>query len=322
MRGSAAGRRPLMTASTACLFALLSLSGCAPAHDVQDLLNDLHSKDLEVRQEASEKLEQIVEHGDYRTFVSGLKSSNRIYRAQSMVYLSRVATPEAKEAMRDQLRVEQRCMLPWNPIKMKPASEETDSRILAANLIAEAGGDSAAVGILSEGLETQTPEVLASTCFALAALGDPKAIPVLARAVLHPDVEVDRAAVQALGRFRRPEAFQALKEALGNRSMQVRGDVLSSIELAEDPAQVEILKKVASSDPAPELRAEALRQLGKSKDPDVIPFLIDRLRDGETAPRQAALSLLEQITGRSLGPRPEAWSRWWAQNRTGRTTGR
>lgn len=306
----------------AAALALLAPLGCAPANDVQDLLRDLRSPDNEVRQEAGEKLEAIVAQGDYRTFVRGLRSPDRIFRAQSMSYLARVSRPEARRALRDQLRLEQRVLLPWNPIKMKPASEETDSRILAANLIAETGGDEKAVEVLTAGIEDQPAAIYAATCFALGALGDPKAVPVLARATRHPDLEVVRAAVQALGRFKQPEAKQALMGALGHPSIEVRSDVLSSIELSEDPSQVDVYKKIAVSDPSPELRAEAIRQLGRFKDPGQVPFLIDQLRGKDEAPRQAALSLLGQLTGQSLGPRPEAWSRWWAQGRKTRPAGR
>ncbi len=322
--GPAAVRWPRRfgTVLRAAALALLAPLGCAPAHDVQDMFRGLRSPDLEVRQEAAEKLEAIVAQGDYQTFVRGLRSPDRIFRAQSMVYLARVSGKEARRALRDQLRLEQRALLPWNPIKMKPASEETDSRILAANLIAEAGGDPEAVEVLTAGIEDQAPAIFASTCFALGALGDPKAIPALARATRRPDVEVARAAVQALGRFRQPEARQALMGALDHPSVEVRSDVLSSLELAEDPSQVDIYKKVAVSDPSPELRAEAVRQLGRFKDPGLVPFLIDQLRGKDEAPRQAALSLLGQLTGRSLGPRPEAWSRWWSQNQKSRPAGR
>jgi len=303
----------------AILFGLASLAGmvgCAPAHDAEQLFRQLQSPDAETRQEANQELESIVEQGDYKVFLRGIESADRIYRAQSMIYLARVTRPEARAALRDLLRVDRRIMLPFNPIRLKPTTEESDSRILAANLIAQTGGDAEAIVVLTAGLQDQPPEVLEATGYAVGALRDPKGIPFLATETRSPEIAVVRAAVQALGHFREPGALEALKGVVSHPSLEVRTDLLGSLELQSGPAAEEVLKSIGVSDPSPEMRAAAIEKLGGTKDRSLVPYLIDRLRDRQEPPRQAALEVLGQMTGQRLGPRRDRWERWWSQNQT------
>ncbi len=294
--------------------ALMLGAGCAPARDAETLFKQLRSADLEARQEATEQLDDLVRQGDYRVFLRGVDSADRIYRAQSIIFLARIDRPEARRALHDLLRIEKRSMLPFNPIRFKPTTEEFDSRILVANLIAQSGGDPEAVGTLTAGADDQSPDVLAATCFALGALHDPKAIPFLAAQARNPQRDVARAAVQALSRFKEPEVIVALRPVIQHPSAEVRGDVLGALDLHEGPEVVEILKTIGASDPSPEIRAAAIGRLTRFRDRSLVPYLIDRLRGRDGAPRAAALAALGSLTGQALGPHPEQWTRWWAQN--------
>jgi HEAT repeat protein len=314
-RRRAGARRPLwIVAAPVVLAAGLA---CAPAHDVDTLFKELQSHDAEARQDAAEQLDALVQQGDYKVFLKGLDSPDRLYRAQSIVFLSRMTRPEARGALRDLLRVDRRTMLPFNPIRLKQTSEETDSRILVANLIGETGGDPEAVEVLTAGVDEQPAEVRAATCFALGALRDPKGIPFLVGRSRDPEVEVVRAAAQALGRFRQPEVIEALKALASNPSIEVRSDALSSLEMQESPAVIPILESVGASDPVPELRLAAIEKLTVFKDRSLVPYLIGRLKAPDQPSRAAALGLLGRLTGQDLGPRPDRWERWWAQNGKG-----
>ena len=288
--------------------------GCAPAYDVQTLYSQLQSNDIEERQDAQETIDRIVRDGNYEVFARGAESPIKTQRAPSIIYLARIEQPQARAALRDLLRVGKRGMIPYNPIRMKPTSEETDSRILVAHLIQERGGDPEAVGALLEGMEGQPPDVLQGTCYALGALRDPKGISFLARATAHQDIEVVRAAVQALGMFRTREALESLKPPLRHPSPEVRSEVLSALELQQDPGTVDLLKTMAASDPSQEIRAAAMGQLGRFKGAATVPFLIAQLTGGDAANRQSALDTLSQMSGQALGPRPEPWRRWWEEN--------
>lgn len=305
--------RPLLPAALA---AALLLSGCAPAQDADALFAGLVDPDLEARQEAADKIESIVDAGDYAVFVRGLDSPNLLTRAQSIVELSRMTPPPARKALRAQLAVGRRVMLPFNPIRVKPVRELSDSRILVAHLIRTAGGDPEAIGILVADVEDDLDvDVLEGTCFAVGALADPAGIPFLEKASGHRSVKVVRAAVQALGQFKQPEAVVVLGKLVGHPAMEVRSDVITSLAAREDESAVPLLRTIGESDPSPDLRAGAYQALSRLKDPDLVPYLIARLRDAPETARASAAEALSRITGQKLGDKPEPWERWWAKHK-------
>ena len=163
-------------------------------------------------------------------------------------------------------------------------------------------------------MQGQPDDVLAGTCFALGALLDPKGIPFLATATGHQNIDVVRAAVQALGMFRTHEALESLRSPMHHASPEVRSEVLSALQLQEDPEVVEFLKSMAASDPTREIRLAAMSQLGRFKGPASIPFLIEQLKSANADTRQGALDTLRQLSGQAFGPRPGAWERWWQEN--------
>ena len=296
--------------------------GCAPAYDAQTLYSQLQNSDIEVREDAREKIESMIQQGRYEVFLKGAASPNKSYRAPAILDLARMEQPAARAALRQLLRQEQRQMIPYNPIRMKPTTEETDSRILVAHLIHLHGGDPEAVKPLLEGAEEQDPDVLTGTCYALGALHEPAAIPFLTIASRHPEMDVARAAAQALSTFNTPEALAALKTLLSHPSEEVRGEVLSGLELHEGPEVIEMLKTVALSDPSTEIRTTAISQLSRFKDASVVAFLIEQLRGRDDASRQAALAALRALSGQSFGPNPASWTRWWDAHRTSFAAGR
>jgi HEAT repeat protein len=304
-----------VTLRAAAPAALLLLLQCAPADDAQSLFRDLQSNDSDARQEAAERLEQLVGRNDYRTFVRGAESGPPAVRVESLLYLARLTAPEARAALRGFLRVDHLEMLPYNPIRFKPSTEQSDSRILVANLIQQNGGDPEAVGTLVAGMEGRPAAVLAGTCLALGALRDPKGIPFLAEMVRRPEIEIVRAAVQALGHVKGLGGLEALKVVANHPSMEVRADLISSLEFLDDPGIRDLYMTIASTDPSPEIRGVAIDQLGRYRQAPVVDYLIGRLRARDDATRTAALQTLTQMTGQNLGPGPEKWSRWWSQNR-------
>lgn len=310
-----ARRRAAAVAALAVGLTALGLGGCAPAVDPDVLLGRLSSPDLETRQEAMEKVEEIIQKNQYDVFVRGLKSANFLYRAQAMVYLGRMRAPQAHAAVRDLLAIDRRMMLPFNPIRFKPQPEETDSRILAATLIQRAGGDPEAIKVLLAGIdENQSVEILSGTCFAVGALRDPAGLPFLDTVSKRSEVPLVRAALEAAGQFSQPEAFAILARLITHDSPEVRADVLSSFTSRHDAAALQILEQVGQKDPVDDLRDTAYRSLTQFKPQEVVPYLIDRLNDAPAATRPAILETLGQLTGQTLGPSHDAWARWWAKN--------
>jgi HEAT repeat protein len=297
------------------LAAAALLGSCAPAEDADALFAALGSPDMEVRQEAADKIESIVESGGFHVFVRGLDSKIPLNRANSIVQLARMSQPGAREALRAQLAVGRRVMLPYNPIRVRPARELSDSRILVANLIHRGGGDPKALGVLLDGVGEDRPvDVLEGTCFAIGALGDPAGIPFLETAGRHRELAVARSAAQALGQFQGPEAIAALGRLVQNPAAEVRSDVVTSLAGRDDEATRALLRSIGESDPDPDLRASAYSALSRLNDPSLVPYLIDRLKDAPGPARDSAAETLARLTGQSLGTKPEPWQRWWARN--------
>ena len=317
-----AGALPARLLLASLVLAASAGLGCAPAYDAQTLYSQLQNSDIEVRQDARDKIESIIQEGRFEVFVRGTQASIKTYRAPAILDLARMEQPAARAALRQLLKQENRQMIPYNPIRMKQTTEETDSRILVAYLIHQHGGDPEAVKLLLEGAEHQDRNVLTGTCYALGALRDPAAIPFLTMAARHPEPEVGRAAAQALSTFRTPEALKALKTLLNHPAEEVRGEVLSGLELYEGPEVVEMLEQVALSDPSSQLRVTAISQLPRYKEASVVAFLIERLKGEDEASRQAALAALRSLSGQSFGPNPAAWTRWWDTNRSSFSAGR
>jgi HEAT repeat protein len=293
----------------------LALLSCAPADDVEALFYELDHPDYEVKLEARERLSQIMREGRHDAFLRGLNSDNLLIRASSIVYLGQMPQPDARRALRSLLAVDRRMMLPYNPVQMAPTKDLTDSRVLVATMFQRTEDDPEAITVLLEGASVdQESEVVIGTCLAIGALGDTRGVPFLAEASGHHEVDVVRAAVEALGHVRGPEALAVLSERIGHTSRLVRIDVLSALDLWPRSESEDAIRALGSGDAAADIRRTAIEMLAHSGDADIVPYLIDRLNDPDKTVRLAAIAGLERLTGKSLGEDPAAWKSWWSQN--------
>ncbi len=301
---------------TVCLVLIgaFACGGCAPAYDAPTLFAELQHPDPEIRLDARQAIARLVVEGNHEVFVRGLDSPVDLHKIQSVLYLAEIQTPGASRALRELLAADRRMMLPFNPIRLKPSSEEFDSRIMVAHIIATRGGDPEALPILLNGLDvSQEPEMVSGACFAIGALGDPGGLPFLAAACRSPEEEVARAAVQALGHFKEPAALEALVGVASHPSVQVRGDILSSLSAHEPSGILPLLETLARSDPDERLRVSAIQRLEVGRDPSGTKILIELLRDPSIPVRAAAAHSLTRRTGEDFGQDPAGWSRWWSQ---------
>ena len=301
------------------------LASCAPAVDIESLLEDLRHPDYEARLEASEKLAGLMRDGNHKAFLRGMESDNLLVRAYCIVHLAAMPQPDARKATRDLLRLDRRQMLPFNPIQMKPGGEERDSRFLVAALISRMDdGDPKAIDVLLDGATVQQePEVVTGTCLALGALRDPKGVPFLKEASGLEDEEIVRAAVEALGHIRTPESLVALGGIIGHPSLQVRSIVLSSLSMWSGQESHDLMQTIGASDPSHSLRSNAIQILAHSRDPRLIPYFIERLAGDESEKvRSAAVKALERISGQTFGSRADRWQTWWSENQDALTASR
>jgi|GEM_PF-1748573 len=300
-----------------CLFNAF-LASCAPEVDVEKLFVQANSEDYEERVEARQRLGQLVEKGDVEPFARGLKSRNAETRVQCIMHLLAIQNPASKKPLVEELELSRRFNVFYNPIRLVPVSDPSDSRIMVANILWSKGGDPKAAETLAEGYGKE-PDVdtRVATVFALGALHDPSAIPALKRALKDKDLKVVKAALEGLVLMQAPEISQSLLEGLSDSQEEVRANSASALGGFHDPPVGAALLQAIHKDPSIKVRVAALRAL-----PGAIGFgaftpALGVLRDAHASAelKAGAVTALQSLTGQDFGENAASWSRWWEHNK-------
>jgi HEAT repeat protein len=214
--------------------------------------------------------------------------------------------------------------------------------LMAAFLAALAGGvaasppDDAAVKNLRAAFADGTAEELRIEALEeSAAIEDPAIVDEIAKALRDRNVEVRRAAIDALGKNKHPDALREL-HALYRRDEKLRKDeetfvrLLQAIGRKGAPASVEVL----SSDVFDHITLRTARArvmgLGRIRTKDSVETLVklSRLSGGDTRRRVQsqtdARAIIDRdfrlslavLTGQDLGNDRGEWSRWWNDNKS------
>ncbi len=129
---------------------------------------------------------------------------------------------------------------------------------------------------------------------ALGETGDPKAVPILLRALRDEDENVRAIAAASLGKLRYRRAAPQLVRALADKSERVQAHAEWALENIGKAAVPALLK--GAQRPATRLRA--FRVLGRLKDERAVPVLIDGLKDRNKEVRIIAAWALGEIGDR------------------------
>ncbi|MBW2431674.1 MAG: HEAT repeat domain-containing protein [Deltaproteobacteria bacterium] len=106
---------------------------------------------------------------------------------------------------------------------------------------------------------------------------------------------------------------QIIKD-LQNDSWQIRWDAAAALGETKDPRGIDPLS-TALKDENSYVRMTAARSLGMIDDLRVIEPLIQALRDQSHGVQKNALLSLKERTGQDFGKDPDAWQKWWEQNK-------
>jgi HEAT repeat protein len=106
---------------------------------------------------------------------------------------------------------------------------------------------------------------------------------------------------------------QIIKD-LQSDSWQIRWDAAAALGETKDPRGIGPLS-TALKDENSYVRMTAARALGMIDDPRVIDPLIQALRDESHGVQKNALLSLKERTGQDFGKDPQAWQKWWDQNK-------
>lgn len=148
-----------------------------------------------------------------------------------------------------------------------------------------------------------------------------KVIDLLAEAAKSEKDMVSRlAAVEKLGEFKDPRAFQALQEAFyapanaQARDPVVRIAAVQGMARSGNPNAVPILAEVVVRDPSRDVRLAAADGLGRFQNADAANALVKVLKEErDIALRHKANESLKQITGKQLPPQADQWEAYLQQ---------
>ncbi len=101
---------------------------------------------------------------------------------------------------------------------------------------------------------------------------------------------------------------------LQDDAWQTRWNAAAALGETKDPRGIGPLT-TALKDENSYVRMTAARSLGMIDDPRVIDPLIQALRDESHGVQKNALLSLKERTGQDFGKDPEAWQKWWDQNK-------
>jgi len=175
------------------------------------------------------------------------------------------------------------------------------SRRAAAKDLAKRVGkkDTAAVPVLIEAFDDPNLEIRRAAVQALGKIGDPRALGTLLKGIEDENDYIRYDAAMALGSYDQPRAHDALIKALMDQSSYVRWAAGKSLgELKVEKAVPDLINMLQDrSSYAQTAAAEALGQIGK---PETIPFLENSLYSRNLWVRNAAAHALG-LMGETMG---------------------
>jgi HEAT repeat protein len=163
--------------------------------------------------------------------------------------------------------------------------------------------DPSAASALRDAAQKIKGPLLAGVINSLGVLRDVQAVDLLARLAADPDSGVVKEALLALGNISTPESIRIVREALANGPEAFRGEAAAACLLAADRQRTsgDLGQAVALYDLIRQAavplayRVGATRGAILAREKERVPFLIEQLRSGEPAIRNAALLTIREI---------------------------
>jgi HEAT repeat protein len=119
------------------------------------------------------------------------------------------------------------------------------------------------------------------------------------------------AAIAGLARVPDEEATRVLLSAIEDRSPFIRTEAIRSLQNRNTPAVVEALRQRLSTDSDADVRIAAVEALAVLNNRELVPTLIESLKDTEHAVAHRAAESLRQITGAPVtGDKYTDWKAW------------
>ena len=168
--------------------------------------------------------------------------------------------------------------------------------------------DPTAAAALRESAAKLKGPLLAGVINSLGALRDGQAVELLSRLAADPNSGVVNESLLALGNISSPESIRILQQLLANAPDALRAQAAAACLLAADRQRaagngaqaVTLFDSVRTADVPTAFRVGATRGAILARNTDRVPFLLEQLRSGELAIRNAALLTIREIPDDTL----------------------
>jgi hypothetical protein len=236
-------------------------------------VTDVEGRLPEIRAEARRRLRELFEHEALRAMMLerayALEGSTSVQAIQLLICL----TPESAARLRDEY-----------------GRGDAERRRQTARILVAMG--SQALPAIAADLSSESPGHARRAVRLLGDMQNPEAVELLARRIGHEDSAVRREVARALARIRSPRAIQVLAEALRGPS-EMALFAAAGLGTVKHPEAVRALLGAVQEQKGrpPELRREAIRNLGRLGDAAAIPVLREILAQAPWLGRKRARTL-------------------------------
>jgi len=154
------------------------------------------------------------------------------------------------------------------------------------------------------------------TLYALGALNDRAAIPVLRKGLKDPDLKVVKAAMEGLSQLEVPDVSESLIQGLADSNETVRINSASALAGFHGKEVSAALLETLRKDPSENVRLAAIGGLANAAGPEAFAPILALLKSREAGAeiKNKAAAALQSLTNQDFGQDAVKWARWWDQN--------
>ncbi|BAY85579.1 peptidase C14 caspase catalytic subunit p20 [Calothrix parasitica NIES-267] len=155
-----------------------------------------------------------------------------------------------------------------------------------------------AIAILKT-LDNEDEELRQGVAFVLERIADESTLPILIEALQHNNPEIKACAARLLGIIGNPKVSYTLFPLLQDKNPSARVNAARALAKLGDESVIPLLTKMLAEEKNPSAREIVILGLGETRNPKVIPEIIEILQEKNPSAREIAIRALQNIGGES-----------------------
>jgi len=262
---------------------------------IEKLLDDLRKHDWSINWKTADRLADMGQCA-FARLLRALKDPDGYVRNGAAIALGKIGNKDATQPLITALQ--------WRDDRVYEDDEDQEARTSAATALGKLRNDAGCQALMAELEKIHADSTLASYIVeALGEIGDPKAVPVIERAIGTGDFEFIKIASGTLAKLG-ADGIEALLRMAVNREQPGRPHIIRALGAhaakSATPLLLQILQEPSEDKFVRCQAAEAVGRIGGS--PKIMPILLAMLQAPEEEVRSGALSGLGALRDpRSLG---------------------